>query len=513
MSINFNTISSGKKRTPAEQLSHWLKRQLIGYRLNSPLGYVFLILASLAISVLVGYLGFKIGVMLLGLIVGVPILISSIFNLRFGLIVVFVVSFFLLAISRMNPEIPLGIILDAFVAVMFFGLMIQQIGSTDWRFIRNPVSWLVIVWIVYNFMMVANPAAASRLAWLYTIRSIAGLLLVYFITIKAVNSLNFVSMFFKIWIVLALLAALYGLKQEFLGFSDAELKWILSSEERFKLFFNWGKFRRFSFFSDPTVFGILMAYSSLLCIVLLTGKIKIWQKVALALAAGTMLLAMVFTGTRTAFATVPVGIVFFTVITLRRNIMIGVGICMLMAAGVIYLPISSLGPLDSNSLNRIRSAFIGEEDPSYRVRQKNQEYIQPYIHSHPIGGGLGSVGVWGQRFSPDSPISQFPPDSGFVRVAVEQGWIGLVLYMALLFVLFRYGIRQYLLCEHPKVRLFYVAILTVLFSLVVANYPQQSFAIFPTIIVFYICMGIVVRLKDFDEEEMHALTGGIKKID
>ena len=125
----------------------------------------------------------------------------------------------------------------------------------------------------------------------------------------------------------------------------------------------------------------------------------------------------------------------------------------------------------------------------------------------------GTVGVWGQRFSPHSPLAQFPPDSGFVRVAVEQGWVGLLLYMGLLFVLFRYGVRKYLLCEHPKIRLFYVATLTVLFSLMVANYPQQSFAIFPTIIVFYICMGIVVRLKDFDDEEMRKLTGGIIKID
>ena len=513
MSVDFSSISGSKKSSLAEQLNRFFKRQVIAQRLNSPVGYAFMILAALLISAVIAVLGLKAGIFLLGLIVGVPVLLGSIFSLRFGLIVVLVIGFFVLAISRMNPDLPLGIILDAFVAVMFFGLMIRQIGSKDWGFLRNPVSMLVIVWIAYNFIEVVNPVAASRLAWLYTIRSIAGLLLIYFITIKAIDSVDYVSLLFKIWIGLALLAALYGLKQEFFGFSDTELNWILSSEERFKLFFNWGKFRRFSFFSDPTVFGILMAYTSLLCIVLLSGKILIWKKVLLGIAAGTMLLAMVYSGTRTAYATVPVGIVFFTVITLKRNIMIGVGVCMLMAAAVIYLPISSLGPLDSNRLNRIRSAFIGEEDPSYQVRQKNQEYIQPYILSHPIGGGLGSVGVWGQRFSPNSPLSQFPPDSGFVRVAVEQGWIGLIIYMALLFVLFRYGVRQYLLCEHPKIKLFYVAVLTVLFSLTVANYPQQSFAIFPTIIIFYICMGIVVRLKDFDNEEMRKLTGGFSKFD
>lgn len=481
------------------QLRDWLKGQLIASRLNSPLGYGLMILAALLLSVITGFLGLKFGMMMLAAIIGLPVLLASIFNLRFGLVVVVVVSFFVLGISRFMPELPLGVILDAFVAVMFFGLMLKQIGSNDWRFIKNPVSWMVIAWLAYNFIEVANPAAASRLAWVYTIRSVAGLLLIYFIAQKAINSVDYVALLFKVWIGLALLGALYGLKQEFLGFAGAEHAWVLADQERFSLFYNWGRFRRFSFFSDPTVFGILMAYTSLLCFVLMTGRIGAIKRVLLGVAGSIMLLAMVYTGTRTAYAVVPIGVVFFAVITFKRNIMIGVGAVLLMGAAVIISPVSSLGPLDSNALNRIRSAFIGEEDPSYKVRLKNQEYIQPFILSHPIGGGLGSVGVWGKRFSPDSPIAEFPPDSGFVRVAVEQGWLGLILFMAMLMVLFRYGIRHYLRCEHPRIKLFYVAVLTVLFSLVVANYPQQSFAIFPTIVIFYICMAIVVRLKDFDD--------------
>lgn len=499
MSVDFTTISQDKKKPLLAQFKSWLERQLIASRLNSPLGYVLMILAALALSVITGFLGLRIGVMMLAAIVGVPVLLASIFNLRFGLMVVMIVSFFVLGISRFLPELPLGVILDAFVAVMFFGLMLKQIGSKDWRFVNNPVSWLVIAWLAYNFIEVANPSAASRLAWVYTIRSVAGLMLIYFIAQKAISSVDYIALIFKVWIGLALLAAVYGLKQEFLGFSAAEHAWVLADEERFSLFYNWGRFRRFSFFSDPTVFGILMAYTSLLCFVLMTGKIAVFKKLFLGIAGIIMLLAMVYTGTRTAYAVVPIGVVFFAVITFKRNVMIGVGIVLLMGAAVIASPVSSLGPLDSNALNRIRSAFIGEEDPSYRVRQKNQEFIQPFILSHPIGGGLGSVGVWGKRFSPGSPIAEFPPDSGFVRVAVEQGWLGLILFMSMLFVLFRYGVRNYLRCEHPRIKLFYVAVLTVLFSLIVANYPQQSFAIFPTIVIFYICMAIVVRLKDFDD--------------
>lgn len=513
MAEQFLNISRSKKRSWGEQLQDWLNRQLVGKRFNSPLGYVVLIAVAIALSGIIAVLGWKIGVVLLATIIGVPVLLGSMFNLRFGLVTVLVTTFFILAISRQFPQIPLGILLDAFIGIMFFGLLIKQIGKNDWAFMKNPVSWLLIGWIGYNLIEVFNPWAYSRLAWVYTIRSIAGIVLIYFIAMRAINSVDFVSLLFKVWIGLAFLGALYGLKQEYIGFADSELSWIMKSEERFSLFFNWGRWRRFSFFSDPTVFGVLMAYTSLLCFVLLTAKLAIFKKVALFIAGCTMLLAMVYTGTRTAFAVVPVGVVFFTFITMRKKIMVTVGLILVMAAGVLISPISSLGPLDSNSLNRIRSAFIGEEDPSYKVRMRNQEFIQPYIWSHPIGGGLGSIGVWGSRFSPDSPIADFAPDSGFVRVAVEQGWVGLILYMVLIFMIFRCGVRYYLLCEHPRIRVYYVATLTVLFSLVVANYPQQAFAIFPTIVVFYICVAIVMRLKDFDDAEMHKLTGGIKSID
>lgn len=513
MQEHFINIDHPNKRAWGEQLRSWLNQQLVGKRLNSPAGYTVLICAALALSATIGLLGWEIGAVLLLGIVGVPVLLGSMFNLRFGLIAVLVITFFILAISRHLSDIPVGILLDAFIALMFFGLLIKQIGKHDWSFMNNPVSWLVLAWMGYNFIEVFNPWAYSRLAWVYTIRAVAGIMLIYFISLKAINSVSFVSLLFKVWIGLAFLGALYGLKQEFYGYADAELSWIMASEERFSLFFNWGRWRRFSFFSDPTVFGILMAYTSLLCLVLLSGKLAFWKKALLLMAAATMLLAMVYSGTRTAFAVVPVGVVFFTVITLRKKIMITVSIFMLLGTGVLLSPISSLGPLDSNSLNRIRSAFIGEEDPSYRVRLRNQEFIQPYIRSHPIGGGLGSIGVWGSRFSPDSPIADFAPDSGFVRVAVEQGWLGLILYMAFIFMIFRCGVRYYLLCEHPRIRTYYVAILTVLFSLVVANYPQQAFAIYPTIVIFYIGVAVVMRLKDFDDAEMHKLTGGIRSID
>ncbi len=136
-----------------------------------------------------------------------------------------------------------------------------------------------------------------------------------------------------------------------------------------------------------------------------------------------MFLAMVYAGTRTAYAMIPAGLVFFAMLTLQKRTLMIAGILGALGAGIIFSDIRSLGPfLTQNSLERIRSAFKPSEDPSFQVRERSQAFIKPFIQQHPIGGGLGSIGAWGRRL-PGSPLSQFAPDSGYVRVAVELGWL------------------------------------------------------------------------------------------
>ncbi|HTF81965.1 MAG TPA: hypothetical protein VL947_09575, partial [Cytophagales bacterium] len=140
--------------------------------------------------------------------------------------------------------------------------------------------------------------------------------------------------------------------------------------------------------------------------------------------------------------------------------------------------------------------FMPSDDPSFQVRLKNQRFIQPYIQSNPLGGGLGSTGEWGKRFSPWSPLSQFPPDSGFVKIGVEQGWVGLVIYCLMLFFIFKVGVDNYFTIENDKMRNILAAMMTTLFSIMVANYGQETIMMYPTSIIFYCCMGVIVASKN-----------------
>lgn len=470
----------------------------LGRLLKSSLIYILLSFISVGLAFGISVFGTTLGVVFLAIIIGFPVAIYSGVNLKFGIICLLSFSY-CLGFNRFIPNVPLGIAMDVLLTFMLIGLLVDKWKRNDYSAAGNPISYVVWIWIIYNFLEFLNPMA-SRQVWIYVIRGIALLMMFYFIVLHATDNFKFVKTIINLWLVLTLIGALYGLFQEFHGLTQAEKDWVARDEFRFNLIFNWGRYRIFSFFTDPTVFGILMAYTGLFCIALLPGPFSFGYKIFLTVCAGIMLLAMVYAGTRTAYALVPAGLLFFALLTLQKRTLIICAVIGGLGAAIIFSDIRSVGPfLTTNNLERIRSAFKPSEDPSFKVREKSQAFIKPFIQSHPFGAGLGSIGIWSVRFTPNSPLAKFAPDSGYVRVAVELGWVGLIVYCIFFITVLIVGVRNYYRMKDPLLRTYMAALLAVVFGIVIANYPQEALIQAPTILIFYIIMAFIVRLKKLDE--------------
>ena len=261
---------------------------------------------------------------------------------------------------------------------------------------------------------------------------------------------------------------------------------------RAELIVQWGRERVFSIFSDPTTFGILMAYMAVFCVVLGLGAFKNWQRGVLIASACAMVLSMAYGGSRTPVVLIPAGFVFYVILTLQTRVMLFTGVFFIFGTAAMMKGTSNPVML------RIQSAFNPSEDASFEVREKSQEMIKPFIQSHPFGAGMGTTGIWGRRFSPNHWLADFPPDSGYVRVAVEMGWIGLILYMALLFKIQQQGVYYYVRVRDPQIKTLYLGLNVIVFLLIVASFPQEIIILLPTSIIFYITAAAIVRLKDFD---------------
>jgi len=485
-------LFSRDQHSPWERMRHWLSQQVWIAKFNNPLGLMLLLLATLPISYLMATFDLQVGVVVFLGLIGLPMVAFCLINLTFGLALMLTVALLVVFGAKFTGA-PIGTMLDLLILVSAVAILLRQITDRDWSFARHPLSTIVVIWLYFNILQVLNPWAESKMAWLYTVRSVAIQQLVYFIGAYAFrDSKRSIMLLLKLVIGICFACALYGLKQQYMGFSGQETAWIMSDPKRFELYYQWGMMRIPSFCYDPTTFGILMACFAMFCLALLVGPSSRRQKVLLTLMLISAFWAMAFTGTRTAFVLVPAGGIFYAGLTLNRRVLLVGGFIALLGVGFM------LKSSSSGVIYRMQSAFNPSKDDSMNLRLENQKKIQPFIQSHPIGGGLGSCGMWGERFNPDSELSKFPHDSSFVRMGVELGWIGLILYTLLHYFVLRTGLYYFVRCRDPWIKAIYAGITTWCFMLAVACYAQEAILQLPMNVIYNIFLAVLVTLKNFD---------------
>lgn len=474
------------------RIAKWFERQLWVQKLNNPLGITLLLLAALTVAYVMSTVDFTTGFVLYVLLVGAPLIVFCLFNVAFNIGMMLFVALMVPFATKFTSA-PVGTLLDLLILMGVVGVLLRQIKERDWSFAKYPLSYMIIVWLYYNAMQVLNPYAESKMAWLYTVRSVAIQQVVFFIGAYAFrNDRNGAFAVVKLIIVICFASALYGLKQQFLGFGATETAWVMADAQRFQLYYQWNMMRIPSFCYDPTTFGILMACFSMFCMALIFGPTSRNYKILFTVILAASLWAMAYTGTRTAFALVPIGAIFYAGLILNRRVLAVGAVLAILGTGFVMKSTSS------GVIYRIQSAFKPAQDDSMNLRLENQKKIQPYIQSHPIGGGLGSCGIWGKRFNPESELSDFPHDSSFVRMGVELGWIGLILYTLLHYFVLRTGLYYFIRCRDPLIKALYAGITTWTFMLAVACYVQEAILQLPMNVIYNVFLALLVTLKNFD---------------
>ncbi len=465
-----------------------------GFKIRPEVAFVTMGVMALALAWVIGSGGLVGGILVIGALGALPMIYAIVAYPKFGIMFLLTWSFLVMWIIRMQiTQAPLGTSVDGLEALLILGFFIKQRSESDWTIMKNPISIMVIIWVGYNMFQVMNPWADSKMAWLMTVRSVAVVMLMYFIFSIHIRTVAFVKTLLKLWLSLVLFGALYANMQEHIGFLPFEMRWI-SDPAVGDLLFVGGFWRKFSIFSDPVAFSYNMVAGALLCSALLTGKLSGKQKGILAFLLVFFLVAMLYSGTRGSYFLYPMGMMMFSLLRFNKQVFF-VGIvlgCFLFV--MINMPTSS--PI----LYRFQTAFKPSGDASFNVRTMNQQRLKPFIRSHAIGGGLGATGVWGAKYSPGSFLARVPPDSGFFRTAMELGWIGLLLFCSIMFVVLKQGIDNYYLIQDPFLKSVCLAMVIIIFALNIGNYPQEAFVQFPTNIFLYLEFALINVTLRLDRE-------------
>ncbi len=417
-------------------------------------------------------------------------------NAYVGLMAVFVINHFALGIIRYVPA-PLGLSVDGLLMLTYIALFIKYFYTkVDFSPAKNVLTWLSLVWYAYIFFELVNPQAVSRVAWFYAMRGLGlYMLLSVPLTFMLWNRYQDVKLIIRLWGFFSILATLKGMMQLFVGVDPFEQAWLDKGGHITHILF--GKLRIFSFFSDAGQFGAAQGHTGVTFgIIALSTKEKKWRYFYW-LVSVMGLYGMMISGTRGAIAVPGAGAMLFIILRKDLRIIISGGLVLLS----LFIFFKHTTILNSNyQIRRIRTAF-DPNNPSLQVRLENQRKLKSYMSNKPFGGGVGSSGSWGLRFSPHTFLANTPTDSWYVMVWVELGVVGLLLHLFILFyVLARGSLLIMFKIKDPELKGILSGLAAGMFGIMVASYGNGILGQMPTGILIYTSMAFMFMGEKFDRE-------------
>jgi len=397
------------------------------------LEHPLVIAGILVLSVILSFLIAKGGLMaVIGLLILLPALIylNRLFNYpTLGIITLLLFSFVSIGLTRYIKGVPLGLGIDGLLILTYIAIFFRNFyKKINFDQANRDITYLLFFWFAYAILEFFNPQALSKSAWFYAMRGMSMYpVLLLPIALMLLKRLRHLYLLLYIWGIFTILATLKGLQQYYIGLDPGEQFWI-DTVGGITHIIN-GKLRVFSFFSDAGQFGAAQAAAGtvgVLVAISIKGK---RNKIFFLIVGFTGLWGMILSGTRGAMIVPMIGGGVYLI--LRKNIRILVIGGVIMAFIYVFFAYTFIG--DSNyQIARMRTAFRPEEDASYIVRLENRAILKTYLADKPFGGGIGSAGNWGQRFSPTGFLANVATDSWYVQIWAEQGIVGLFIHLFIL---------------------------------------------------------------------------------
>ena len=487
----------GAKNNITVAAGAWLKEVFFTRRMNSVPGLIVMVLVGIALAWTGSYYDIKTPLMIVGAAAGILYLLVCLYYPEFAYYAfMYSILLFTLPARLAGINLPLGPLIEGSGYLAAVSIMASQYRKrADSRdFWKTPISLMMILLFFYFFLEAFNPDISGREGWFNFFRKQILYIIFYYLTFLMLDSMEKIRRFVTMWLVAATLVALWGIKQQWLGFSTYEDAWIHSDPNIATLLFQGGMFRKFSLMPDPASFGVLCASTAVFTLVLaIRTPIKKIRNRLYAITFISMVSSS-YSGTRTCNAMLGAGILAYIIFTLneKRTIIV-------LFSSVFLILFLLFGPLQNSPvIYRIKTTFEGSKDASNMLRDVNRKRIQPYVYEHPIGGGLQTSGEDGIRFYPNHPLAGFPPDSGYTKIMLEQGWIGLALNILFYFIVLQRGISGFFDARKQEIKTLYMAFNICFFSVAVGQYSQLAIGQYPQYLFFLATLVIFYKLKEYD---------------
>lgn len=468
-------------------------------RLASPRYLVILLLVAAMAVFAISRKGLAAGVVLVVL----PFALVFLYNLYkrpvTGFYSAIALGFILLGTGRyLPPGTQVGLVMDAILALTYIGLFLNRFyDRIDWKPARKDVTLLAFIWFSYSLLEFFNPEMRSRSAWLAGIRGISlYMMLIIPLVLLFINDRRRLDRFFSLWGIFSVLASIKGIIQIVIGPDPFEQAWLATDAGLTHVIF--GNLRAFSFMSDAGQFGANQAYSAVVASILFFAGGSRRRRMFFFTVALLGFTGMFLSGTRGAISIPLAG--FFLFFVLRKNLYVLISGVVLLALVFIFFKFTYVGQ-GNQFIRRMRTAF-NPNDPSLQVRLENQKKLQAYLATRPFGGGIGHAGVKAKSYMPETYLSNIATDSWYVLIWAEQGIVGLLLHLFILFyILIKASLIIMFRIRDPELKLKMSALASGMIGVMVASYGNAVLGTLPTSLLIYSSMAIMLNAKALDVPE------------
>jgi hypothetical protein len=439
----------------------------------------------------------------LGLIIAMIPLVTIILFIAFdnpywGLIILFAENYFIMGITRYVNISGLGILTDVLILFIFVSMLFRTIFNKDidWKRYKNGAVLLFFIWFIYCILELTNPTA-NKSAWFSSFRSLSFYpLSVIILTSILFTHYNDFKRILIIYAVFSMLAVAKMFMQKTFGFDSAEWNWLNQGSNR-DTHLLYSGIRYFSFFTDAGNFGSNMGCVMVVFLICsLFTKKKVLQ-IIFGITGVAGMIAMFMSGTRGAIAVPLAGFILFTILSKKIKIFF-ISMILILSIFSIFM-FTDIGQ-DNQYVRRMRTAFDPNE-PSLIVRLENQKKLATYMKNKPFGEGIGLSGVEARRFDPGRLTTNIPNDSWYVKIWVETGIIGLIIYLSILFITIGYS--AYIIffkIKNSELKSYLIAVTCGIFGLMASAYGNPFFGQYPTCILVSMIQAFIFISPLYDKE-------------
>lgn len=466
-------------------------------KLGLPKYYVSLIVICIGLARILSSSGLASGT---GMIV-FPFIIFYLYMLFrkpvIGLYTAVFLGFIILGIGRYVSIAQVGVSMDSILLLTFVALIFNKFHERiDWKPARKDITLLAAIWMLYGLMGGANPEIRIMTVWLASFRGVSVyMFLIVTLTLLLFNTNRKLDYFLYLWGGFSILASLKGISQATIGVDPWEQAWLDGGAASTHVLF--GKLRVFSFLCDAGQFGANQAYSGVVFLILSFFQNDKRKKIFFLIAGILGLYGMLLSGTRGAMSVPLAGFMLFFI--LRKNKVVMISGVFILAIVFVFFKYTTIGQ-ENQQIRRMRTAF-DPNDASLQLRLANQKKLRVYLSSRPFGGGLGHAGSKAKKNLPDTFLANVATDSWYVMIWAEQGIIGLVMHLFILFyIIIKSSFQVMFRIRDPIVKMKMAALTSGMFGVMAASYGNAVLGSFPTGVLIYISMAILLSAEVFDKE-------------